>query len=165
MSRSIIIASIAAAAFFMAPAAKAQNFDLNNSQSEFGVTAGFNLTLPFGGKTSNKAENKARFGLQMGLTQNYYNRNQRVTSHRSIDFLELGVRLDGTPNILLNGQDLYTPLFAPTYHADDSDDNDDTKKSDNGKTLRTVTIVAGAVVVTGFIVTAIIADDFEDTFE
>lgn len=164
--KNFVLGAVVTIAIGFAPLASANNYGFSSqNQHSVDITAGFNVTIPLGQQRFGKVEDKSRIGFRLGLTESYESRNRVMSTYKSVDMLELGMRLDGKPNILLSGQDIYTPLFT-TLHADDSTETDTTSgggnKSGNGGT---VLLIAGAVVVSAAVITIGTKEALEDSFE
>ena len=151
----------------LTPAAGAQSYDFNNhTQHKVDMTAGFNFTMPLGQKRINKVEDKARFGFRLGLTESYENRNRPTSNRRSVDILEAGFRLDGRPNLLLNGQDIQPTLFPKLSANDDNSDSTAPKTTDdqnNKASANNVLLGVGLAVGIAAGVTVIALNEFEDS--
>ena len=94
--------------------ANAQDAYQNNfSNSSVSATAGVHLTVPFGGKNSTHIVDKALFGLRLNMTRKYNDRNFYIPKYVNTDLLDFGMQINGQPTMLINGEDMYTPLFAP----------------------------------------------------
>lgn len=100
----------------LAPLASAQeayrnNFSSNNNSVS--TTAGMHLTIPFGGKNSDRVVDRARVGLMLNMTREYNDRNFYTPIRVKTNLLDFGMQLDGRPTMLMGGEDIYTPLFTP----------------------------------------------------
>ena len=100
----------------LAPLASAQeayrnNFSSNNNSVS--TTAGMHLTIPFGGKNSDRVVDRARVGLMLNMTREYNDRNFYTPQRVNTSLLDFGMQFDGRPTMLMGGEDIYTPLFTP----------------------------------------------------
>lgn len=128
----------------LAPLANAQDAyrsNFSNSQS-VSTTAGVHMTIPFGGKKSDRAVDRARFGLMLNMTREYNDRNFYTPKRVNTNLLDFGMQFDGRPTMFISGEDMYTPLFAPIYA--NGDGNGDVSISKN-----TVLLAAGAALAVG----------------
>ena len=153
---------VAAMMVSLAPNVSAQSYDLFENKNNLGVTAGFKMTMPLGKTRSDRPQDKARMGLHLGLTKNYESHAWQAPRSKSADLFELGFGFDGQPNMLLSGQDIYTPLFKQndTYGP----------QTYEGQTLSLTTgesilISVGAVAVVAVVIGLVVRDGVEDTIE
>ena len=134
------------AGLFLAPLANAQDAYLgnfNNSRS-VSTTAGLHMTIPFGGKKSDHVQDRARFGLMLNMTREYNDRNFYTPKRVNTNLLDFGMQFDGRPTMLISGEDMYTPLFAPLNANGDADSKGGINISKN-----TVLLAAGAALAIG----------------
>lgn len=117
------------------------------SQKQLSTSIGLNFTMPLGQKRKHHIEDKARFGFNVGLAREYGNRYSAIPTRININLLEMGYHLDGRPNLMLNGRDIYAPLFDPLYANDDEGADAQTKTKNSGTGVALGIIVGGAVVV------------------
>ncbi len=112
------------------------------SNQDVSTTAGVHMTIPFGSKKSDRAVDKARFGLMLNMTHEYNDRNFYTPKRVNTNLLDFGMHFDGRPTMLISGEDMYTPLFAPLNAK--GDDGGDINISKN-----TVLLAAGAALAVG----------------
>lgn len=121
-------------------------YELSN-QKQFSTSIGINFIVPLGQKRKHHVEDKARLGFNISLAREYGTRYSAVPLRVKTNLLEMGYRLDGKPNLLLNGQDIYAPLFDPLYANDDEGVDTTTESQNAGSVLALGIIIGGAVVV------------------
>lgn len=100
-------------------ASDAALFGSSDPFEHVGLNAGLNLTIPLGAKPKKHDINKARVSFKLSLS--HPETYGPVTHGFKLngDIFEIGMNFDGTPNLLMNGQDLYSPLFGPLYADED----------------------------------------------
>jgi len=107
----------------LGPLANAQDAGLSNFNNSRSVstTAGVHMIIPFGGKKTGRVQDKARFGLMLNMTREYHDRNFYTPKRVNTNLLDFGMQFDGRPTMLISGEDMYTPLFAPLNANGDGD--------------------------------------------
>lgn len=138
----------------LAPLAHAQDAYLSNFSNSRNVstTAGMHITIPFSGQKSDRVQDRARFGLMLNMTREYNDRNFYTPKRINTNLLDFGMQFDGRPTMLISGEDMYTPLFAPLNA--NGDGNVSISKN-------TVLLAAGAALAVGAAV-ALAGGDGED---
>ena len=150
--------ALSSPAFAQASAQNSGIYELGN-QKQISTSIGLNFTMPLGQKRKHHLEDKARFGFNVGLAREYENRYSAIPTRININLLEMGYYLDGIPNLMLNGRDIYAPLFDPLY-ANDNEEADTGNKTTSSGTGIALGIIVGAAAVVGL--AAIVADGIED---
>jgi len=128
-------------------------FSLRN-QNDISLSAGVELTLPFGAQRLADRQDQARLGLTLSIDRAYRSRNSAISDLRKSNLLELGVLENGDPNLMLLGQDIYGPVFDPLYSKEDG----------KGGETQTLLIIGGLAAAT-VVATVILVDETEDLFE
>lgn len=133
-----------------------------SSREQLSASIGLNFTVPLGQKRKGYAVDKTRLGFNIGLAREYESRYSAIPNRVHMNVLEMGYRLDGKPNLLLNGQDIYTPLFDPIYA--NEDESSDATAETNNTTSKSSAIVLGVVIGAAAVVglAALAADGIED---
>jgi len=108
----------------------AQSSHHNFKETELGVSAGVQFTLPLGATRPDERDDYARIGLTLSFDQARQNNFSNFTERHHANLLELGFMEKGEPNIRLYDQDIYTPLFNPLYA--DEDEGQDKKSNSTG---------------------------------
>ena len=122
------------------------------------VNAGVHFKVPFGATRKDKASDQARFGLMLSFDREYNDRNSIIPRRTRTDVMDLGFMFSGEPTMLLHGQDIYTPLFAPVYANGDPDQD----KSKISVSKKSVLIAAGAALAAVAVVAVASGDDDDD---
>ena len=107
------------------------------STPKVSTTAGFHLSIPFGGQKSERAADKARFGLALNMTREYGRRNSYIPKRVQTNILDFGWRFDGQPTMLMGGEDVYQSLLNDQLNAN------------GGVSKNTILIVAGGALAAG----------------
>ena len=107
------------------------------STPKVSTTAGFHLSIPFGGQNSERVTDKARFGLALNMTREYGRRNSYIPKRVQTNILDFGWRFDGQPTMLMGGEDVYQSLL------------DDQLNANGGVSKNTILIVAGGALAAG----------------
>ncbi|MCF6220988.1 MAG: hypothetical protein L3J65_07730 [Robiginitomaculum sp.] len=140
----------------IAPLANAQDAYRSNfaSGQNVSTTAGVHLTVPFGGGKSERVQDRARFGLMLNMTRENNNGDFYAPKRVDTNLLDLGMQFDGRPMLMIAGEDIYTPLFAPLN-----------AKADGGNitiSKNIILLVAGAALAVGAAVALAGGDDNDD---
>lgn len=159
--------SLASITLLLPLAANAQSvhFDNLDQGDRFGMTVGAKFTMPLGTQRKNNVKDKTRFGLTLSFDRTYRAQKFYTPNRISSDILEFGFLVDGKPNMMMYGEDIYTPFFAPVY----ADDTDDKSEPSNGNppvyTPRANT--SGAIIILGGIAivgTVVLVNESVDRF-
>ncbi len=128
----------------IAPMAQAQDSLADNfgQRKKTGATAGLHVTIPFGAKNAKRAQDKARVGLMLNLSRQHNEDNSYLLKNRRANLLDIGLRFDGQPVMLMGGKDIYTPLFQP-------ESLDKANLSGVHSSKNTVLIIAGGALAAG----------------
>lgn len=159
---------------FLSPSAFAQNHNYASDAALFGssdpfqnvgLSAGFNVTIPLGAKSTKYNADNARFGLKLSLTQSEAYSATHPNFKLSGDLLELGFNFDGTPNLQMYGNDIYAPLFGPLYADETETDEGETPNKTKGPGSGAVLIgILGVGTLGTLVLVNEAADDFSDCF-
>lgn len=110
------------------------------------VTAGINLTIPFGAKHKNSSSGKSKLGLKFNAAHQYEMQNLDVASIVKTDILDFGINLDGgTSSLMLAGQNWSEVSFSLLEHQPPGDFEGSEIASIN--TAGKIAIGAGATIV------------------
>ncbi len=141
----------------IAPLANAQDAYRSNfaSGQNVSTTAGVHLTVPFGGGKSERVQDRARFGLMLNMTRENNNGDFYAPKRVDTNLLDFGMQFDGRPMLMIAGEDIYTPLFAPLNAKADGGGNITISKN-------TILLVAGAALAVGAAVALAGGDDDDD---
>ncbi len=151
------------AGIYLVPFANAQDAYQTNFNNGLNVStmAGVHMTVPFGGKKSDRAADKPRIGLMLNMTRSYNDRFFYTPNRINTNLLDFGMQFDGRPTMLVNGEDMYTPLFAPLNASGEGSGDITISKN-------TVLLVAGAALVVGAtaaLVGNLSDDDYDDDYD
>jgi hypothetical protein len=113
-----------------------------NNKNKINTTAGVHMTIPFGGKKSNKVTDKARFGLMLNMEREYDSRSFYVPRRVNTNLLDFGMQFNGRPTMLLGGEDIYMPLFTPEEY-------EQANLANAAPAKNTILIIAGGALAVG----------------
>ncbi len=152
--------AIIAAGFGMPGIASAQDasFGALDSHRKISTTAGFHVTVPFGGRNTDRVQDRARFGFMLDLSRENTSQNTATPNRSTTNLLDLGWQFDGRPTMLLGGTDIYTPLFTPLS----AHEEHDTGVAGTGISKNTILIIAGGALAAGAAVALAAGDDDDD---
>lgn len=162
LTRSLIGASALLGLGALVQPAYAQSADLYDLQGRqnTNLNAGFHVKVPFGATRKDVASDQARFGLMLSFDRETRDENSFALKRTRTDVMDLGFRFSGEPTMLLRGEDIYTPLFAPIY-ANETDDEGGTITVSKKKVLIAAGIALTAVAV-AVVASSIEGDDDDD---
>ncbi|MBL4853747.1 MAG: hypothetical protein JKY25_05855 [Robiginitomaculum sp.] len=138
--------------------AQEASFSAFDNHRKVSTTAGFHITVPFGGKHAEQVQDRARFGLMLNLSREYNGQNFAIPKRTTTNLLDFGWQFDGRPTMLLGGADIYTPLFTPLS----AHEKHDTGIAGTGISKNTILIIAGGALAVGAAVALAGGDDDDD---